>query len=348
MAAKKTPRATQKAKTPPRPKAKTVLSTRTAKKAAPRKKPKARASKKEKPVRRTKTDEPDFSVFAAESITETQRKLCLACGMDVFTRLLKLAPRTAFNEIRNYNPTVDELTAAPVRPYFEPQERCPNCDSPSKWHATLRIHRIEGGKPTDLARRKLVSSISESEKFEVLEQKATQKEAFFDWLDHASAHLNFDDDRWLRDISLHYLARKEPKTDWPALFQNVHDIRRSRRIEEGWETEGWRLYLNPMLFDELLLVQYLVSRSQKAGGLTLEGRYTFAEILARLRRGGYLRHAGATGEDAGDLFDHLVSRLGGGEAPVRFYYVVDRREFLERARSVQSLPKWRARRPAAV
>jgi hypothetical protein len=341
MAAKKTSKATKKAKAPPRP-------TKAAKKTTPRKRLKASVPKQEKPVRRKKTDEPDFSVFAAESITETQRKLCLACVMDVFTRLLKLAPRTAYSEIRNYNPSVDELTAPSVRPYFESQERCPYCDSPSKWHATLQIHRIEGGKPTDLARRKLVATIGDSEKFVILEQKATQKEAFFEWLDHASADLNFEDDRWLRDISLHYLARKEPKTDWPGLFQNIHDIRRSRRIEEGWETGGWCLYLNPMLFDELLVVQYLVSRSQKAGGLTLEGRYTFAEILARLRRGGYLRHAGATGEDAGDLFDHLVSRLGGGESPVRFYYVVDRREFLQRARSVQSLPKWKARRPAAV
>ena len=33
-----------------------------------------------------------------------------------------------------------------------------------------------------------------------------------------------------------------------------------------------------MLFDELLLVQYLVSRSQLAGGLTLERRYTLPEF----------------------------------------------------------------------
>ena len=44
-----------------------------------------------------------------------------------------------------------------------------------------------------------------------------------------------------------------------------------------------------MLFDELLLVQYLVSRSHKAGGLTLEGRYTLPELFARLRNSGYLR-----------------------------------------------------------
>ncbi len=331
-------------------------------KAAPRKTEKRASTKPPKPARRKtakasikkipkpagKFAEPDFSLFSEESITQTERKLCLACVLDVFIRILKLAPRTAYSEIRNYSPSVEELTQPPVRPYFESAGRCPDCDSPSKWHATLRIHRIEGGKPTDLARRKLVSALADSDKFSVLEQKATQKEAFFDWLENTSADLNFDGDRWLRDISMHYLARKEPQAGWPSIFQDVHDIRRSRRIEEGWELEGWRLYLNPMLFDELLLVQYLVSRSQKAGGLTLEGRYTFAEILARLRRGGYLRHAGATGEDAGDLFDHLVSGLGGGEAPVRFYYVVDRRDFLDHAKSIQTLPKWRARRPAAV
>ena len=52
-------------------------------------------------------------------------------------------------------------------------------------------------------------------------------------------------------------------------------------LERGWEVDKGRLFLAPPLFDELLLVHYLVSRSQKAGGLTLEGRYT----LRDLRRG---------------------------------------------------------------
>jgi hypothetical protein len=52
-----------------------------------------------------------------------------------------------------------------------------------------------------------------------------------------------------------------------------------------------------MLFDELLLVQYLVSRSHKAGGLTFEGRYTLPELFARLRNSGYLRSVGVPAQN---------------------------------------------------
>ena len=62
--------------------------------------------------------------------------------------------------------------------------------------------------------------------------------------------------------------------DWNAEFQRIHTLRRSRRLEEGWEVDSGRLFLAPVLFDELLLVQYLLSRSHRAGGMTLERRYT--------------------------------------------------------------------------
>lgn len=292
--------------------------------------------------------EPDFSVFANESLTESHRNICLACVTEIFTRVLGLAQRTAYNEIRKYTPSLAELTAAPVRPYFHPADRCPYCNSPAKWHAPLGIYRIEGGKATDIPRRKLATSIADSDKFAILEQKATQKEAFFSWLDHVRTELSFETNEWLRDLALHHLARKDPKTGWPEIFRNIRAIRRSRRIEEGWEIEEDRIFLAPMLFDELLLVQYLISRSQKAGGLTLEGRYTFGEMIARLRRSGYLRHIGAEGENASELFDQLLEKLGGGEASVRFYYFVDRREFLERAKSAQALSRWRPSQPATA
>lgn len=73
---------------------------------------------------------------------------------------------------------------------------------------------------------------------------------------------------YLREISQHYLSRKEPKADWHVVFTLIHTIRRSRRMESGWEIENGRLFLASPLFDELLFVQYLVSRSHKSGGLT--------------------------------------------------------------------------------
>jgi len=87
-----------------------------------------------------------------------------------------------------------------------------------------------------------------------------------------------------------------------------------------------RLYLNPVLFDELLLVQYLLSRSHKSGGQTVEGRYTLAELFHRLRNSGYLRSVGVTAHGPSDVFEELLAYLSGGETTARYYYIVDRRD----------------------
>jgi hypothetical protein len=86
------------------------------------------------------------------------------------------------------------------------------------------------------------------------------------------------------------------------------------------------------LFDELLLVQYLVSRSHRAGGLTLEGRYTLPELWRRLRNSGYLREVGVEANNPSDAFEELIACLSGGDASVRFYHIVDRRAFLQVAK----------------
>jgi hypothetical protein len=92
-----------------------------------------------------------------------------------------------------------------------------------------------------------------------------------------------------------------------------------------------------MLFDELLLAQYLVSRSHKAGGLTLEGRYTLAELFARLRNSGYLRAVGVHTHNPGDALEQLLNSLSGGETALKFYHIVDRRDFLEKVKAVRLL-----------
>jgi hypothetical protein len=118
-------------------------------------------------------------------------------------------------------------------------------------------------------------------------------------------------------------------------FNQAHSIRRSRRLEEGWEQDNGRLFLAPMLFDELLLVQYLVSRSHLAGGLTFEGRYTLPELFHRLRNSGYLRGAGVQANNPGDALEQLLTHLSGGEAALRFYYIIDRRELMEGAKGLK-------------
>jgi len=282
----------------------------------------------------------DLSKFPIESVTRMDRGICLACVWDVFVRHLKLAPKTAQVEIKRYTPSLDELNAAVVqRPYVPAQsseQPCPYCGEASKWIARLPIYRIESGKATDTLRRELVKSLSKkNDSFVVLEQKATQQRAFFEWLESISKQLDLNDPVWLREVSRHYLSRKEPKADWQAEFEAAHSIRRSRRLEEGWEVDSGRLFLAPMLFDELLLVQYLVSRSHLAGGLTLEGRYTLPELFQRLRHSGFLRAVGVQASNPGDALEELLVHLSGGAAALRFYYIIDRRELLEGAKGLK-------------
>ena len=287
-----------------------------------------------------KVDRLDLSKFPAESVTQMERGICLACVWEVFTRHLKLAPKTALVEIKRYTPTLNELNAAQAaRPYVSAQaskEQCPYCGAASKWIARLPIYRIESGKATDALRRELVKSLSKKDDaFVVLEQKATQQHAFFEWLELISKQLDLDDPAWIREVSRHYLSRVAPKVNWLMEFNQAHSIRRSRRLEEGWEQDNGRLFLAPMLFDELLLVQYLVSRSHLAGGLTFEGRYTLPELFHRLRNSGYLRGVGVQESNPGDALEQLLAHLSGGDAALRFYYIIDRRELLEGAKGLK-------------
>jgi hypothetical protein len=294
----------------------------------------------------------DLSAFPPESVISSSRSLCVACVWQTFTHAMSLAPKTALAEMKRYTPSFEELTSTgAVRPFFaaspsasDPKEPCPYCGSPVKWHARIETHRIESGKATDILRRNLVKSLPKADdQFAVLEQKATQQHAFFEWLEKISQQMNLDDPAWMRDVSLHYLSRKEPKVNWQAEFAATDSIRRSRRLgleQEGaaksWEVDHGRLFLAPLLFDELLLVQYLVSRSQLAGGLTLERRYTLPELWHRLRHSGYLRSIGVEANNPSDALEQMLAHLSGGEASARYYYIVDRRELLQKVKALQT------------
>jgi hypothetical protein len=324
------------------------MATRTRKVAKPAKKAAAKKTAAKKKTRQPAVFQVDLSAFPAESVISSERWLCVACVWQIFTQAMSLTPKTALAEIKRYTPSFEELTSAePVRPFFAAQDQdkapCPYCGSPAKWHARIATHRIESGKATDTLRRTLVKSLPKSDdQFVVLEQKATQQHAFFEWLEKIGANLDLDDPAWLRDVSLHYLGRKEPKVNWNAEFAGVHSIRRSRRLgpEEvsapTWQVERGHLFLAPMLFDELLLVQYLVSRSQLAGGLTLERRYTLPELWHRLRHSGYLRSIGVQANDPSDALEQTLAHLSGGEASARYYYIVDRREHLQKVKALQT------------
>ena len=282
----------------------------------------------------------DLSLLPAELITREYRDVCLACVLDVMTRHLGLPLSKAQMEVRRYVPSLEELRAKDLtRPFFVRAgegDSCPYCGAASKWHTRLTIYRIESTKSTDVQRRALLKSLPEAE-FVVLEEKATRQDAFYQWVERISASLDLDNPHWLFDVSRHYLARKEPKTDWDALFGQVRSIRRSRLLETGYAIDQNRLFLARFLFDELLLVQYLVSRAHRSGGLTLEGRYTLHELFARLRKSGYLRAAGVEARNPGDAFEQMLMHLGGGDTAQRFYYVVDRRDLLDRIKVLKDL-----------
>ena len=286
-----------------------------------------------------KKRELDFSDFPPGSVTEFSTMVCLACTFDIFTGQLGLAPRTAYTEIKKYSPTVAELTAPKAaRPFFDSEEKhphCPYCNAAKRWHATLSTYRIEGRKSADAARRKLIKSLPAKEgQFQVIESKSDQRTAFFEWLDTLDRHVDLDDDAWLLETTRAYLGRLEPKSNWEEVFEGLRAVRRSQRLKEGWEKDGSRLFLAPVIYNEVLTVQYLVSRSHVRGGRTLEGRLTLQELIRRLRYGGYLEAKGISQTDQFETLDQVMETLAGGHASVKFYHIVDRRDFLEKAKSV--------------
>src|SRR5207248_3099223 len=93
------------------------------------------------------------------------------------------------------------------------------------------------------------------------------------------------------------------------VFSEIRTVRRSARLPEGWERDGERLFLAPKIYGEALLIQYLVSRSQAHGGLTLEGRLTLMDLIRRLRYSGYLDQLGITEHEPGEVFEKLIDHL---------------------------------------
>jgi len=265
-----------------------------------------------------KSNELDLSAFPAGTVTEYSTLVCLACIFKIFTKQLGLAARTAYAEIKRYAPSTDELTAPnAVRPFFDSEEtnpHCPYCNAAKRWLARLDTYRIEGGKTTDAPRRALVKKLPQKDdQFLTLEKKSDTRAIFFEWLDTLGQTFDFADEAWLIEAARIFLVRRHPKENWEEAFANLRALRRSSRLSEGWERDGARLFLSPPLYYEVLLVQYLVSRSHAHGGYTMEGRLTLMDLLRRLRHGGYLDTLGIKIQDPGEVFEKLVAHLAGDE-----------------------------------
>jgi hypothetical protein len=262
----------------------------------------------------TKKRELDLKDFPPGTITEYTTLVCLACIFDIFTKQLGLAPRTAFSEVKRHAPAIEELTSRQaMRPYFDSDEKnphCPYCGSAKRWLARFDTYCIEGSKTTDAARRALIRKLPKADdQFLVIEKKSDSRAVFFDWLDTLGGNLELNDESWLRDATRMYLERRERKTNWDEVFEDLRAVRRSSRLTEGWERDGGRLFLAPQLYSEAILIQYLVSRSHAHGGLTLEGRLTLMDLIRRLRYSGYLDEMGITEREPGEVFEKLIDHL---------------------------------------
>jgi len=304
---------------------------RVAKAAVKREPPKPARAPAPSKLKSSKSDELDLRTFPPESLVTTMLGVCLACALDVLIRHLRLSPERAQSEIRRHSPTLEELSAIPpARPYMAwPAEACPSCGAPPKWHAPLTIVKIEGGKATDAARRALLKKIGKNANFTIIEQKSTEREALYSWLSTTGASLDLDSRGWLLEAARHWLGRRLPKEEWTEIFRTVRFVRRSRQLQDGFAIEGPRLFLTPELFDEILLIQYLLSRSHKAGGQTFEGRLTLKDLFHRLRGGGHLRRAGIAAGNPAEALEQLLE-IQGGEGRLKFHHIVDRRAFLSR------------------
>jgi len=256
----------------------------------------------------------DLSGFPSGTVTEYTTLVCLACIFDIFTKQLGLAPRTAFTEIKRHTPTLEELTSrSAMRPYFDSEEKhphCPYCGAAKRWHARFNTYVIEGGKTTDASRRAFLKKLpTASDQFLIVEKKSDSRTVLFEWLDTLGLNLDFADEQWLLEATRKYLERREPKTNWEEVFADVRAVRRSNRLTEGWELDGGRLFLAPNVYGEAILIQYLVSRAQAHGGLTLEGRLTLMELIRRLRYIGYLDQIGISEREPGEVFEKLIDHL---------------------------------------
>jgi hypothetical protein len=258
-------------------------------------------------------------------------RVCLKCGFDIFTKQLGLAPRTAYSEMRKFTPDPAAFRAEPQRPLFRSPEAgvpCPYCGAAKRWVATLRAVEIEAHRDVAKETRKLLAALKRKpEQYVIRKDARSPVEVFSDWLDRLSLAFDFTGEIWLRDAAIAWLERCEPSSDW-ADAANISRIHPSRRLAEGWEREGHRLYLSPALYGDVLVVQYLLSRTHLHGGVTFEGRLTPFEFFHHLRRHGYLTARGIEADDPPALLEGAIAHLAAvGE--IKPHLVIDRTAYLE-------------------
>ena len=79
-------------------------------------------------------------------------------------------------------------------------------------------------------RRALLKKLPKAdEQVLVIEKKSDSRAVFFEWLDTLGRSLELNDEDWLLDATRMYLERREPKTNWDEVFDELRAARRPRR-----------------------------------------------------------------------------------------------------------------------
>jgi hypothetical protein len=286
-----------------------------------------------------KKPEISFESIPNSAVSKTNLRICLKCAFDVFTKQLKLTPRTAYSELKKHVPEEPDITgAATSRPHFFDQpglDHCPYCNGAKRWFADFHAIRIDAHSSFEKERKKLWTALKkEPERFALWSPKRTQMQIFSEWLDRLNRTLSFESDAWLLDAAISQIKRWAPSNDWDrVLSSGVRRVQLSRQVEGSWNYENGWIYVSPELYGDVIMVQHLISRSHQHGGRTFEGRLTFQELIRRLRRIGYFEAKGISSNDPFEEFEQAIGKLV-DSGPSAVYYAVDRKGYLEKLKSV--------------
>lgn len=286
-----------------------------------------------------KKPEISFESIPNSAVSKSNLRICLKCAFDVFTKQLKLTPRTAYSELKKHVPEEADITgAATSRPHFFDKpglDHCPYCNGAKRWFADFQAIRIDAHSSFEKERKKLWSALKkEPERFALWSPKRTQMQIFSEWLDRLNRTLSFETDGWLLDAAISQIKRSAPSNDWDrVLSSGVRRVQLSRQVEGSWKFENGWLYVSPELYGDVIMVQHLISRSHQHGGRTFEGRLTFQELIRRLRRIGYFEAKGISSSDPFEEFEQAIGKLV-DSGPSAVYYAVDRKGYLDKLKSV--------------
>jgi hypothetical protein len=285
-----------------------------------------------------KKSEISFETLPSSAVSRTTLIICLKCAFDFFTRQLKLAPRTAYSELKRHVPEQTDFSgASTARPHFfeEEGDHCPYCNAPKRWFARFAAVRVDAHSSFEKERRKIWAELKKQpDRFTLLHPTRTGMQIFSEWLERLHKATNLDNEDWLLPVAVDYVRRSTPSRKLEeAIAGGVRRVQLSRQVEDGWLYENGWLYVTPDIYGDVLMVQHLLSRSHLHGGRTFEGRLTLQELMRRLKRIGYFEAREIRAEDPMEEFELAFARIV-DSGPTGVYYAVDRGDYLAKLKSI--------------